>query len=128
MTIHQTLFTGKKITLALAICTIILGVMLLFVQSRNSEIHRNAKEVRTLEEKKTASHTPLVSILPKRTPFWSISYQIHEDKQETSLLIFSRSPYHRYQAFRFLQSRDPEVTLKYRIVFVNYESPVGEKS
>lgn len=125
MIIHQALLKDKKVTLTLAICIVILGIGLLFAQSRNRDIRQSAEEVNILEKKKEASHTPLISILPKRTPFWSISYQIHEEKQETNLLIFSKSPHYRYQAIRFLQMHDPEVTLKYRIVFVNYESPAG---
>ena len=60
--------------------------------------------------------------LPKKTPYWSISYDINIKGEKTILKIYSKSPYYRFKAFEFLRNIDPEVALKYKIKFMDYKS------
>ena len=56
-------------------------------------------QVKEYEEQKSKITTPILnSLIPKKTPYWSI------------------------KAFEFLRNIDPEVALKYKIKFMDYKS------
>lgn len=65
----------------------------------------------------------IVTSLPYKTPFYSISYDRHGTDPVT-IKIFTESPYYRYQAIQYLTKYDQEVTVNHPIVFVDYTSPL----
>lgn len=76
-------------------------------------------------------NNPIISYIPYRNPFYSISYDRLAESNSIKIKVFSESPYYRYQALDYLLKYDQEVTIKYEIEFVDYKSPLdknGEES
>lgn len=67
----------------------------------------------------------IVSKIPYRTPFYSITYDRHGTDPVT-IKIFTPSPYYRSQAIYYLQKYDQEVTVDHPIIFEDYQSPLTE--
>lgn len=67
----------------------------------------------------------IISKIPYKTPFYSISYD-KNGIDPVTIKIFTNSPYYRSQAIRYLQKYDQEVTINHPIIFVDYKSPLSE--
>lgn len=125
---YREFLSNQILTLALGIAIVGSLAWLWFSQSVVVQKERQSQEAVQALKRRKESSTPLIYMLPVKNPFWSISYSIDEAEKVTTLTIFSRSPHYRYQAFKFLVNKDPEVTLKYKIRFAYYQNPIEEAS
>ena len=123
----QQFFNTKAASITLAI---IVAVMVWWNIDALTKLNNANKRQSTYQEyqaKKDSITTPLIlNSLPKKTPYWSISYDIDVTGQKTTLKIFTRSPHYRYEAYKYLTDIDPEVALKFKIDFINHENEVEE--
>lgn len=108
----------RKATGAILLSLVLL-LAAVFVLLKMQQYQREAVVSKFVTEKKQIEG-PLAPHLTKKTPFWSLSYDTDLEKKQTTIKVFSKSPYHRYQAYKFLRSKDPDFLLKYRIIFVNH--------
>lgn len=109
--------TRKATSVVLILIILLFAVV--FIQLKLQQSQRESVASKFVVEKKQVEG-PLVPHLTKKTPFWSLSYDTDLEKKQTTIKVFSKSPYHRYQAYKFLHSKDPDFLLKYRIIFVNH--------
>lgn len=66
---------------------------------------------------------PIMSHIPYKTPFFSISYDKNDDGT-LMIKIYTPSPYYRSQALQYLLRYDQQATIKYPITFIDYRSPL----
>lgn len=124
---YKQIFANKITAAVLLAILLVCGWWVYNSATKLSSSNQRKQELEEYQEKKEDITTPLLNnMVPKRTPYWSISYDTDVDGGKTVLKIYSRSPHYRYRAFEYLRGIDPEVALKYQIKFMDYKSQVGE--
>lgn len=122
---YKQVFSHKFTTIGLSILLVICLAWVVNAQLKLNKANQRKQEAEEYVAKKEEITTPILnSMIPKRTPYWSISYDVNVDGGKTVLKIYSKSPHYRYKAFDYLRKIDPEVALKYQIKFMDYKSEV----
>lgn len=122
----RSFFSSRWVTLVLWLgiigATVYIGVA---ISQHNTTQLQNSAVVDA--EAKFSSNNKIVRYLPYSSTDYSVSYSTYGNDPVT-ITISARYPYDRNQALMYLISKDPNVTINHKILFLDFESPLIKKT